>query len=81
VTKVVIDPPRQGCKRQVIDALVHLGAERIVYVSCNPATLGRDARLLTEGGYRLREAQPIDMFPQTFHVETVSLWQHQEADL
>jgi len=81
VTKVVIDPPRQGCRPQVIDALIRLGAERIVYVSCNPATLGRDARLLAEGGYRLREAQPIDMFPQTFHVETVSLWQHQEADL
>jgi len=80
VTKVVIDPPRQGCKPQVIEALIRLGAERIVYVSCNPATLARDACLLAEGGYRLLEAQPIDMFPQTYHIETVSLWQRQEAD-
>jgi len=80
VTKVVIDPPRQGCKEQVLHALLRLQPSRIVYVSCNPMTLARDARLLDQGGYRLIEAQAVDMFPQTHHVETVSLWQRSRED-
>lgn len=70
---VVIDPPRKGCSPQMLDALVRLNPRRIVYVSCNPATLARDVKILAEGGYRLEWAQPVDMFPWTGHVETVCL--------
>jgi 23S rRNA (uracil1939-C5)-methyltransferase len=80
VTKVVLDPPRSGCKPKVIEALLRLAPERIVYVSCDPTTCARDGALLIQGGYHLVEVQPIDMFPQTYHVETVSLWQRVEAD-
>jgi len=70
---VVIDPPRKGCERPVLDALISCGVKRLVYVSCNPATLARDAKILAEGGFSLVSAQPVDMFPQTAHVETVVL--------
>ena len=69
----LLDPPRGGINRFGLDALVELGPERIVYVSCDPATLARDAKRLKSSGYRLVETQPVDMFPQTYHVESVSL--------
>jgi 23S rRNA (uracil1939-C5)-methyltransferase len=71
---IVLDPPRTGVEKQALDALMALGAPRIVYVSCDPATLARDARLLCNGGYALAYAQPLDMFPQTRHVETVAVF-------
>jgi 23S rRNA (uracil1939-C5)-methyltransferase len=74
VTLAVIDPPRQGNKPQVLDALLRLAPRRLVYVSCNPSTLARDAVQLVQGGYGLVEVQPVDMFPQTHHVESVSLF-------
>lgn len=70
---VLIDPPRKGCERPVLDALLACGAKRLVYVSCNPSTLARDVRVLVDGGFRFVYAQPVDMFPQTAHVETVAL--------
>ncbi|MGQ9489169.1 MAG: class I SAM-dependent RNA methyltransferase [Anaerolineae bacterium] len=71
----VIDPPRTGAGPHVIAELAALGPRRIVYISCDPATLARDALHLTQAGFRLREAQPVDLFPQTFHVEIVALWE------
>jgi 23S rRNA (uracil1939-C5)-methyltransferase len=69
---VVVDPPRTGVKPEALERLIQLAPERIVYVSCDPATLARDAKRLTQAGYALIDAQPVDMFPQTFHVETVA---------
>jgi 23S rRNA (uracil1939-C5)-methyltransferase len=70
---VVLDPPRDGCGPEVIQALTMLGPQRIVYVSCNPATQARDCRLFAEKGYALQRLQPLDMFPQTAHIEVVAL--------
>jgi 23S rRNA (uracil1939-C5)-methyltransferase len=71
----VVDPPRSGLDRHALDALAAHNPERIVYVSCDPATLARDAKRLGNAGYQLREAQPVDMFPQTYHVESVSCFE------
>jgi len=70
---VVLDPPRGGCERAVLDKIMELGIGRIVYVSCNPATLARDAKILKEAGYAPKSVRAFDMFPQTVHVETVVL--------
>lgn len=70
---IVVDPPRKGCDQALLDAMVDMNPKRIVYVSCNPATFSRDLVTLTEGGYKLKKVQPVDMFPQTSHVELVAL--------
>lgn len=70
---IVVDPPRKGCDQALLDAMVDMNPKRIVYVSCNPATFARDLVTLTEGGYKLKKVQPVDMFPQTSHVELVAL--------
>ncbi len=70
---VVLDPPRSGCRPEVLDALAQSGARRVVYVSCDPATLARDVGYLHRLGFMMQEAQPVDMFPHTGHVESVCL--------
>ena len=70
---VFMDPPRAGSDRAFLSALLQMAPKRIVYVSCNPETLARDVAMLTEGGYRVKKVQPVDMFPHTEHVETVVL--------
>lgn len=69
---VVVDPPRAGCDKKLLDAIIAGKPERVVYVSCDPATLARDIKRLCEGGYALKEVQPVDMFPWTRHVESVA---------
>ncbi len=70
----VVDPPRTGLSPEALEGLIAARPARLVYVSCDPATLAWDARRLSAAGYRLEAVQPVDMFPQTYHVETVSLW-------
>lgn len=70
---VVVDPPRKGCEKSLLEALVKMNPERIVYVSCDPTTLARDLAILGERGYETKEVQPVDMFSHTSHVETVVL--------
>ncbi len=71
-SKIILDPPRAGAKG-IERNLTSLGAEKIIYVSCNPATLARDLSALARHGYRLTLVQPIDLFPHTFHVETLAM--------
>ncbi|WP_067725261.1 23S rRNA (uracil(1939)-C(5))-methyltransferase RlmD [Oceanobacillus damuensis] len=69
---IVVDPPRKGCDADFLQAMLDMEPKRIVYVSCNPSTLARDLRILEDGGYETKEVQPVDMFPQTPHVEAVA---------
>jgi 23S rRNA (uracil1939-C5)-methyltransferase len=69
---LLLDPPRQGCA-DILPLLPKLGAGRIVYISCDPATLARDLGILARSGYHLRRIQVVDMFPQTHHLETITL--------
>jgi 23S rRNA (uracil1939-C5)-methyltransferase len=70
---VILDPPRAGCEPEALAELIRLGAERLVYVSCEPSTHARDLVALVRGGYRVRRAAIVDMFPQTYHIESVAL--------
>lgn len=72
--RVVMDPPRAGIDAEALADIARIGAARLVYVSCDPATLARDAGRLREHGYALRYARPLDLFPQTHHVETVAVF-------
>lgn len=72
---VLVDPPRAGLEKSVLDALISMQPAKIVYVSCDPSTLARDAKRLLAVGYRLRVAQPFDMFPQTYHIESISIFE------
>lgn len=70
---LVVDPPRKGCDEALLNTIIEQKPKRVVYVSCNPATLARDLRVLEDGGYKTKEIQPVDMFPQTTHVECCAL--------
>ena len=74
---VVVDPPRKGCDERVLETMVKMKPKKIVYVSCNPATLARDLAYLEERGYKTMEVQPVDMFPHTAHVECIALIQRE----
>lgn len=69
---VIVDPPRAGCDKKVLETFAAMKPEKIIYVSCNPATLARDLKILDELGYRTKKIQPVDMFPFTSHVESVA---------
>ncbi len=69
---LVVDPPRKGCDEALLNTILAMKPEKVVYVSCNPSTLARDLRILEDGGYKTLEVQPVDMFPQTMHVEAVA---------
>jgi 23S rRNA (uracil1939-C5)-methyltransferase len=70
---ILLDPPRAGAGVEVANLLAETGASKIVYVSCDPATLGRDLSALIQSGYRLLRLQLVDMFPQTYHMETIAM--------
>ncbi|WP_223596161.1 23S rRNA (uracil(1939)-C(5))-methyltransferase RlmD [Neobacillus bataviensis] len=69
---LVVDPPRKGCDEALLRTIIDMKPKKVVYVSCNPATLARDLRILEDGGYTTIEVQPVDMFPMTTHVECIS---------
>jgi len=73
IDAIIIDPPRKGCDIKLLDAIKNIKPEKIIYVSCNPATLARDLKILTEYGFSTKIIQPVDMFPRTAHVESVVL--------
>jgi 23S rRNA (uracil1939-C5)-methyltransferase len=72
---VIVDPPRSGIERHALDAIVQLKPQIIAYVSCDPSTLARDAKRLVEGGYELKQVTPFDLFPQTYHIESIAIFE------
>lgn len=70
---VVVDPPRKGCDEELLETILSMKPKRVVYVSCNPATLARDLKILEAGGYETKEVQPVDMFPHSTHIENVAV--------
>ena len=76
---IVLDPPRKGMEKEALEVVVNAAPERVVYVSCDPATLARDCRFMCDRGYEIKRIRPVDMFPNTVHVETVCLLINQNA--
>lgn len=72
---ILVDPPRAGLEKRVVDGILQLQPQVVAYVSCDPSTLARDARRLIAGGYPLRDVTPFDLFPQTYHIESISLFE------
>lgn len=70
---VVVDPPRKGCEQNVLDTILEMGPQKVIYVSCNPATLARDLKFLSQNAYQVEKVQPVDLFCHSMHVETVCL--------
>jgi 23S rRNA (uracil1939-C5)-methyltransferase len=71
---VLVDPPRTGLSKDVLGRIISILPEMILYISCDPATLARDSKILTEGGYSSEKFIPFDFFCQTYHIETLSIW-------
>jgi 23S rRNA (uracil1939-C5)-methyltransferase len=76
---VLVDPPRAGVEKAALDAIVKMNPKIITYVSCDPSTLARDAARLIQNGYKLSEVTPFDLFPQTYHIESISIFERQAA--
>ena len=74
---IVVDPPRKGCDKVCLDTILKMGPERVVYVSCDSATLARDLRVLCDGGYKIAKVRGVDQFGGTGHVETIVLLQRE----
>jgi 23S rRNA (uracil1939-C5)-methyltransferase len=72
---VLVDPPRAGLDKRVVDGIINLDPQVVAYVSCDPSTLARDAKRLIEGGYKIKQVTPFDVFPQTYHIESISLFE------
>ena len=77
---IVVDPPRKGCEESLLQTIVDMQPEKVVYVSCDSATLARDVKFLRENGYELKKITPVDQFPNTVHIETVVLLSHKKPD-
>jgi 23S rRNA (uracil1939-C5)-methyltransferase len=75
VTYAIVDPPRAGLDKKVVDGILKFHPQFLAYVSCDPSTLARDARRLINGGYHLKDVTPFDVFPQTYHIESISLFE------
>ena len=78
---ICVDPPRKGCDTKCLETILEIRPDKVVYVSCDPATLARDLRILADGGYQLQKVRPVDQFGHTVHVETVVLLARQKLDL
>jgi 23S rRNA (uracil1939-C5)-methyltransferase len=74
-THMIVDPPRAGIEKHALDAILKIKPQVIAYVSCDPSTLARDAAKLINGGYQLVEVTPFDLFPQTYHIESISIFE------
>lgn len=72
---ILVDPPRAGLGQRTLDGLLAQNARQIAYISCDPSTLARDAKRMVAGGYRLKQITPFDLFPQTYHIESISFWE------
>ena len=77
---IIVDPPRKGCEQSLLDSIIKISPERVIYVSCDPATLARDLKILSTGGYSIKKVQPVDMFAMSFHVETICLMTRVNSD-
>ena len=77
---VVVAPPRKGCDEKLLETMIQMNPERIVYVSCDSATLARDLKYLGENGYEIKKVQAVDMFPHSVHVETVVLLNRKDEE-
>ena len=77
---IVVDPPRKGCEESLLQTIVDMQPEKVVYVSCDSATLARDVKFLRESGYELKKITPVDQFPNTVHIETVVMLSHKKPD-
>ena len=77
---IVVDPPRKGCDEMLLKTILKMQPKRVVYVSCDSATLARDLRFLCDNGYELKKVCGVDQFPQTVHVETVCLLNNRKPD-
>jgi 23S rRNA (uracil1939-C5)-methyltransferase len=71
---MIVDPPRAGLDKHALDAILQIQPQVIAYVSCDPSTLARDASRLIKGGYTFKQVTPFDLFPQTYHIESISIF-------